>query len=193
MINIIASTALYSARLNIKNEYKNRIIDKIVDLYKSKKTKSPEHWEGNVQSTHEVEGLEETYKEFVEQIAPHIKEYLKIYNVESPFKLHFLDLWFNINKKYDYQEFHIHSESHISGVYYLKVPKNSGDIRFKGINNNNMFPLKNTSSTIYRNSGFTYEPVDDDLILFPSYLEHMVTQSKNDDLRISFAFNVVVE
>lgn len=189
-INIIASTAMYNTQLNVTKNYRNKVINKIVDLYNNKKTKSPDHWVGTVQSTHGVQDLADTYKQFMDEIAPHVEEYLKIYKIEAPFELRFSDLWFNINKKNDYQEFHVHKMSHISGVYYVKVPKDSGDIMFSGINN--MFPLKSNNPTIYHNLGYVHKPVDDNLILFPSNLQHMVTQSKSDDLRISLAFNIEV-
>ena len=40
--------------------------------------------------------------------------------------------WFNIYKKYDYQEFHDHGKSTLSAVYFLKSnPKKSSKIYFK--------------------------------------------------------------
>lgn len=41
-----------------------------------------------------------------------------------------INYWYNVNYKNNYNRVHTHPSSYISGVYYLKVPSNSGDITF---------------------------------------------------------------
>ena len=40
------------------------------------------------------------------------------------------NMWANINPPGGYNMPHIHPNSHFSGVYYIKAPKDSGNISF---------------------------------------------------------------
>jgi uncharacterized protein (TIGR02466 family) len=98
------------------------------------------------------------------------------------------EAWFNIYKKYDFQEYHIHHDHIFSAVYFLKTTKNSAKIYFKSpINPMINIPYstikKDTSSTAY------FTPKNGDLLIFNSSLEHAVERHLLDDLRISLAFN----
>lgn len=100
--------------------------------------------------------------------------------------------WVNINKKYDYNTSHIHPNAIISGIYYLKVPKNSGDIVFHHPSPY-MHLIEHASVNKYNNGTYTYTPKEGDLFLFSPYLNHEVTQNlteDEDDERISIAFNI---
>ena len=98
--------------------------------------------------------------------------------------------WFNIYKKYDYQEYHDHGENTLSCVYFLKSnPEKSSKIHFKfNINENIMEPTVDhsfglTSSTVW------YNPVPGRLLIFKSTLRHCVERHEEDSLRISLAYN----
>lgn len=105
-------------------------------------------------------------------------------NVES--------MWFNINKPYSYNSLHSHPGSYLSGVYYIKVPSNSGNISFRHpsalqpiITSHNAFKEYNNINC----SKWFEEPAAGKFILFPSWLEHEVSQNLSNEDRISIAFN----
>ena len=73
---------------------------------------------------------------------------------------------------------HDHKErSELSGVYYLYVPDNSGDIHFRKNIDNKNFEWKIKSQT-------------GKLVLFDSNIEQSVPKNKCKENRISIAFNL---
>lgn len=93
--------------------------------------------------------------------------------------------------KDDWNGLHIHPNSNYSGVYYLSVPDlpyPEGTIQLI-----NPHPI----ATAYGNgqpAGDFYPVSSGDLIIFPSWLSHLVMPFRNsNDMRYCLAFNVVVE
>tara|TARA_Y100000004_G_C8955092_1_gene430424 strand:+ start:920 stop:1531 length:612 start_codon:yes stop_codon:yes gene_type:complete len=80
----------------------------------------------------------------------------------------------------------------LSGVFYLKIPENSGKLVFynQGINElwEGYLHVKDYNKITTQLS--LVEPFEGDLILFPSYLPHSVLPNKHDDERISISFNI---
>ncbi|KJE97533.1 hypothetical protein CAOG_07373 [Capsaspora owczarzaki ATCC 30864] len=75
---------------------------------------------------------------------------------------------------------HSHPHELLSGVFYVKMPGNAGKIIFSDPRG----PLTPFDNTI------AIEPREGDLILFPSWLTHMVAPTSGSDERISIAFNI---
>jgi len=100
-------------------------------------------------------------------------------------------VWANVNRPGSYNKSHQHNDSFLSGVYYLKVPENSGSIYFE--DPRNLWCLLQASYT--ENNSFSrmeveYEPKEGMVILFPSYLSHRVDINNSNKDRISISFNV---
>jgi uncharacterized protein (TIGR02466 family) len=99
-----------------------------------------------------------------------------------------IDSWVNIYNKNDYQEFHIHSDSIISTVYFLAGSHNGAKIYFKSPNKN-MIQIPYTSLTERTFDRVYFKPEPGMLLIFNSNLEHSVEKHITDDLRISIACN----
>lgn len=102
-----------------------------------------------------------------------IKEYC-----DSRFEYRLNNYWFNINHKGSSNKLHNHNhpdnpQGGLSGVFYLAVPNDSGDIIFQ-LESKEQFKLKSATGK---------------LIIFPIYLDHLVEESKSDEYRMSIAFN----
>jgi uncharacterized protein (TIGR02466 family) len=121
----------------------------------------------------------------------HIDIYSKNFKLNKKLKLD--NLWININGYKDLNLPHIHPNNILSGVFYVKVPKNSGKIRFEN-------PCLDLMEGVYQNSILEYnsinsatwslEPDENLLILFPSFLKHSVLPNMNKkEKRISISFN----
>jgi len=80
--------------------------------------------------------------------------------------------WFNINGLGAGNRWHDHGEHPVVGVFYIKVPKNSGSIEF-----------------CLNNETFAVTPTTGDFIVFPGNLQHRVLESKSNETRISMAVN----
>ena len=110
---------------------------------------------------------------------------LKVHNPAS--KL--LGWWVNVNGYGNTNACHDHYDRTppagpvgISGVFYISIPKpGMGNITFYNDAPPYMKELHSKSMSI--------EPKENTLILFPSWLEHSVSQSKSDEPRISMSFN----
>ena len=88
------------------------------------------------------------------------------------------EFWFNITAPGESTGWHDHKErSELSGVYYLHVPNNSGDIHFRKNIDDKNFEWKMKSQT-------------GKLILFDSSIKHSVPENKSKENRISIAFNL---
>ena len=78
------------------------------------------------------------------------------------------------------QERHIHPDSLVSGVLYLKVPKIVSD-------------KTNTQGNLYfpSNKKLSIVPSVGDLLIFPSYLPHETIPFTSSEERICIAFNLL--
>jgi uncharacterized protein (TIGR02466 family) len=87
-------------------------------------------------------------------------------------------------------EKHLHANSIFSGVLYLKVPENSGNITFSRSHNfiPYLTPPKKFHS-IYNGNSQTFRAKEGLLILFPSTLEHQVEKNLSESERFSISFN----
>lgn len=87
---------------------------------------------------------------------------------------------------------HVHQDT-FSGVFYLKVPPKSGKLV---LTNPGMNPLWQGAMLTDQKNKFNadklrIEPVEGNLLLWPSYLPHGVEPNDHDEERISIAFNVI--
>jgi len=99
--------------------------------------------------------------------------------------------WININVTGNSNARHTHSNglTLLSGVYYVSVPENSGGIVFHDPRGPILQSMANMR--YYGESPFyTITPVEDTILYFPSWLEHEVEGSNNDEDRISISFNI---
>jgi len=106
-------------------------------------------------------------------------------------ELNVLQLWVNVNKKGDYNTIHQHGQYHLSGTYYVKVPKDCGKLVFRdprlGAIGNQFFQSRCSKGELMK-----INLVDGLLMIWPSFLDHFVEPSQTDEERISISFDVVV-
>ena len=122
-----------------------------------------------------------------------IRNYLSHYEIIQNFDFNSNEIWFNINPKYSYLNTHTHCNCDFSGVYYVEVPKGSGDIVFENPNPvmmNKGFYQGQFNNNEFNSNSYRITPRDNMLILFPSYLPHRVEQNLSEKDRISVSFNI---
>jgi len=113
--------------------------------------------------------------------------------VDTP--LYFSGAWITLNRPNSYLVTHVHSDCLLSGVLWVNVPENSGNIHF--INSNawscpEVFDdidvgIRNDFNSV---AEYSYPPVEGKMIIFPSYLPHRVSENKSKKNRISITFNL---
>ena len=100
--------------------------------------------------------------------------------------------WININQYKDYNSTHAHPDGIVSGVYYVKVPENSGQIRLihpaQQVMESYWSPYYDNYNK-YNSSSWVFPPEENKLLLFPSWLLHYVEPNLSNEERISISFN----
>jgi uncharacterized protein (TIGR02466 family) len=135
--------------------------------------------------------LNESFDQFTDYILKNALMSLKHYNLN--FKLS--NMWININKKGNYNVIHNHPISIISGVFWVKTPKNCGSLVFQSPHSfTQPSLLRNIDSEIAKEQNYydsySFFPKEGTMILFPSDLLHGVEPNESEDDRISIAFNL---
>ena len=103
--------------------------------------------------------------------------------------------WKNINEPGNFNVKHNHPRSNLSGVLWIKTPKNSGNLVFTSPNLFNRYEELDSYTKEFKynsNSYMTYyfRPMEGRLLIFPSSLEHEVEKNKSSEDRISYSFNI---
>ena len=102
------------------------------------------------------------------------------------------NMWANINPPGALNRPHLHPNSHFSGVYYIKAPKNSGQIVFNEPRSgaHMVMPTRKEGeppSHLWRE--VRVNPIEGRIVMFPSWLWHCVEPNESNDIRISVSFN----
>lgn len=109
---------------------------------------------------------------------------------QSNHRLQLDSVWYNTYVGSQYQERHNHLPNRLSAIYVVKVPDGSSPVVFSNPLLLENYPgvIKGTPHTC---SSSKYHACERDLIVFPSYLPHMVPIGKNKDPRVTVAFNFI--
>jgi len=106
------------------------------------------------------------------------------------YELFLSSLWCNINGQYSFHSEHLHPFSHISGVFYISCPSDSGSILFKDPRPGRaMVPPPLAQFRPENSTLVNIPPEDGKLLMFPSFLEHSVEQNLTTTERIGMSFN----
>ena len=131
-------------------------------------------------------------KNFVETILPKIKNAIEDMGWDKDKnKIKITSIWSIINTKNASNSRHIHANNYISAAYYVKAPKNCGNIIF--YDPREAKTIRKPASNISNNLNaeiVSIVPEEGLLVLFPSYLHHSVNQNTTDEERIVISFNI---
>ena len=162
----------------------------VLEIQKSTPTGGDE-WEGQTYTTHSTAYnilKDANFRPLVDAVTYHVNQYVKAHNSTKTYSCE--SAWLNIATNGNFQEMHTHNESTISAVYYIAAPQGSGRIVFEDPREPDMLPIKDIpdrNELSYSKVGYTAEAGT--LVIFRSYVRHMVTINENIDPRISVAFN----
>lgn len=147
-------------------------------------------WEGNTYTTIDHLNLVDhpDFKILVDAITEHVHNFALAHNSKGNYKCN--EGWLNINNENTFQEFHFHPNNRISAIYYISTPPGSGKLVFEDPKEPDMMPLKDIKETNTLSSMTAeFTPVQGKLILFRSYVRHLVQAGTNTEPRISAALN----
>jgi uncharacterized protein (TIGR02466 family) len=117
--------------------------------------------------------------------------------VNNSIEFYVTNSWINIHKRGHSAGAHMHHNSLISGVLYLRATETTGAIVFhRDVHSLVPFPpaldLDMDSFNLYNCKSWGHKPKTNDICLFPSVVSHSVDPSESDEERWSLAFNVFV-
>ena len=129
-------------------------------------------------------------KEFCEN---HIKIYVnEIINPENELDFYITQSWLNVTKPGEKHHKHDHQNSLISGVFYIATVEDDKIMFYDSsakLKERMRIPPKEYN--IWNSSSWFFSVEKNNLLLFPSWLDHSVDQNKNATTgRISLSFNV---
>jgi uncharacterized protein (TIGR02466 family) len=136
------------------------------------------------------------YKPLLNHLFQMVDEIFKDYGMEP--KVGLGNMWANINPPNAYNKYHIHPNSDFSGVYYVQVPKDSGNLWLEdprpGANIQLPRRVPNLPQPLWRVTKIP--PIEGRCIMFPAWVPHGVeennTKAKGDkSLRVSVSFNFI--
>ncbi len=105
--------------------------------------------------------------------------------------------WININGPGAYNILHSHPNSHLSGVMWIKAPKDCGVISFDNPNGHQTYTEINSYNQEFNDQFFIHHsywlpPIEGRMIIFPSHLQHEVKENNSNEDRISVSFNITL-
>lgn len=116
------------------------------------------------------------------------------YNVlkASPnIKIFITESWLNKTEFSEFHHRHCHPNSIISGVLYLQVEGNSGQIQF--VNSQyDIIEYLTSDQNMFNGKEYEVTPQKGELLLFPSSIEHAVKKYTGSLPRISLSFNTFI-
>ena len=170
----------------------NKYVDDIIkDSDKIKKLDHGSDLAGNVNQEFFLETEFMKSIKWAEFLASACKEWLKHEQNKQLQSFQIIKSWIVRQFKHEYNPIHWHS-GHISGVGYLKVPKNLGTTgqKSKKTNENGKLQLIHGSVNLFSQATHLVEPKVGDFILFPNYLMHTVYPfTGTNEERRSVSFN----
>ena len=103
--------------------------------------------------------------------------------------------WTNINKPRDYNIKHNHPQCNFAGVLWIKTPPQSGNLIFESPHSFSSFAEINCYTDEFKKETLSYEscvyePIEGQIVIFPSFLSHCVSENKSNEDRISYSFNI---
>ena len=101
-------------------------------------------------------------------------------------------MWAVVNGLGSKNKLHTHPFNYLSGVFYLQVSPNSGTLTFHDPRPQAevLSPPKNKNESIHTSSRVAWTPKQNDLLFFPSWLNHEVEKNNSNEERIVISFNL---
>jgi len=139
-----------------------------------------------------LDPLDDVLNPLIDIVLSNCNEIKKEFGFKQEKIVDLANYWVNINHKNNFNLPHLHIDSFLSVVYYVKVPKKSGKIMFKNPILAHQYTIHNNmidEFTHFNSSEWGVQPEEGQLLIFPSWLEHYVQPNESNDYRVSIAFN----
>lgn len=124
-------------------------------------------------------------------LTSHLNNYLNdVMKIDNT--LYITNSWLNLTKRNQEHTLHNHSNSILSGVFYINVSDSQPLITFNRLDYPFLLNMKAKEYHPANSIEWNIPVFDNDVIIFPSKLNHAVLPNDTDNERISIAFNSFV-
>ena len=185
-INGIFPTPIYISKLDKELSKKELLF---IDITKSDCNKN----EGNITSNDNYILNNKELKNLKKQLDSKVQDYFdKVISPSNNITPYITQSWLNYTETNQYHHKHAHSNSLVSGVFYINCHEEFDKIKFFKEDYKTIKPeIKDWN--IWNSETWWFPVKTGDVILFPSSLTHMVETKQGDNTRISLAFNVFIK
>ena len=181
--------AFFHSENLLEKEYLLKL-QKKAKIIESKNKSGGSDWIEKPFNTHGSYSLQDDldFKNLFKIIEEKIFKFTNAHNSNYIYKI--TESWINIYRKNELQEFHCHPNSTFSAVFFLKSSDACGRLIFENPIEPDMLPIKG----IEEENSLTYKrvfikPKENHLIVFRSYMRHMVERQVSDFERMTIAVN----
>jgi hypothetical protein len=210
-MNQLFGIPYYHGEISTNDYDKQYFVETITENY----TRNPErnrwdhglHHHSNIHQSFRDVGNESFIKLDYSKIMPvygeHIKKFMTQLGIVDKVSASFVIANYTCMKSGQFLREHRHGDADFSGVHYIKF--NSQDHSPTYYNNLGMHPfflsvvndvlvssLEGTGNDSWAKDYMTVPTKEDDIIIFPGFLQHYVPPFESDELRMVVAFNVKV-
>ena len=134
----------------------------------------------------------EEFKDFNSEITKHLNEYIgKV--LSTKFDCFITDSWMNITNPGEEHAMHCHTNSILSGVYYIDINDSEPSINFYRMTHPYMLNFVQEQHNVFNSQVWNLPVRNNELILFPSSTWHSVNKNTGTRVRLSIAFNTFVK
>ena len=186
------SVPIYEADIPNFSKYQEDLVKIITDLRHNNKGVNVSN-SGGWHSENNLHNLENSsIKWLIQQICTIANQSIRHSNTmpNSNMKIILSSCWANVNEAGNWNTPHAHFPEDWSGVCYIKINENDSSNSNNNNDGNIIFFNPLTLGPQYKRfPTVSYHPQNGKIMLFPSYLVHMVTPHFDKDSRISLAFN----
>lgn len=171
----------------VDKDYNLEIIAKLEEIHKAN-PKSRQNWACDIYTTHNMFDLQQDSLFFpmLKRQSELVAEFANNITNKQNKLATVINSWFNVSNKHQYQEQHVHTNSHISTVYYAKAPEGSAATIFRPPN-----PDIYSFGSVFFNEVIV-PPRERSLLIFCSNTPHLTGPQGIDDTRITVASNFTI-
>ncbi len=115
-----------------------------------------------------------------------------VYAPKYPVEAYITQSWMNYTSNGQYHHKHAHPNSWLSGCIYISTEREKDRITFYN-DKYHRISLPTENFNPYNSESWWFSVGTGDIVIFPSYLTHMVEQTTSNDTRVSIAINTFLK
>ena len=150
--------------------------------------------EGNITSSENYVLENKAFNNLKKDLHTKVMDYFdKVICTDNLMTPYITQSWINYTKSDQFHHKHNHSNSLVSGIFYVSADKKVDSITFSKAYQEDRIKLNITKYNIFNSSSCTFPVETGELLLFRSSLVHGVGKKKGNNIRISLSFNVFIK